>query len=285
LYSSGLSTERLDLAENDDISPIVEGWPYHPRKISARKILGDDGLPKVQMRLDLGLIQMELVGRPDGVRPNDHESLLECYANQLTEYKLKHGSDLGFELSPTDCRELRDEALMYYHRYLACFVLEEYEQVIQDTQRNLQVFDLCNRYAAKKSDRMILEQYRPYVIMMNTRAKAQLAAKHSDYSEAIKQIKAGLRAIKKIYDDIDQPEEFQASFEASILRQLGRRMRRKLPADPLKTLEKKLLRAVNEDRFEDAAHLRDQIARIKKAKDAEPKGDQPTDRGQESQDG
>lgn len=272
------------MAENDDISPIFEGWPYHPRKISARKILGDDGLPKVQMRLDLGLIQMELVGRPDGVRPNDHESLLEFYANQLTEYKLKHGSDLGFELSPADCRELRDEALMYYHRYLACFVLEEYEQVIQDTQRNLQVFDLCNRYAAKKSDRMILEQYRPYVIMMNTRAKAQLAAKHSDYSEAIKQIKAGLRAIKKIYDDIDQPEEFHASFEASILRQLGRRMRRKLPADPLKTLEKKLLRAVNEDRFEDAAHLRDQIARIKKAKDADPNTDQPTDRGQDSQD-
>ena len=31
------------------------------------------------MRIDLGLIQMELAGRPDGQRPDGFESLLDCY--------------------------------------------------------------------------------------------------------------------------------------------------------------------------------------------------------------
>ena len=36
----------------------------------ARKIVGEDGKEKLQVRLDLGLLQMELNGRPDGERPH-----------------------------------------------------------------------------------------------------------------------------------------------------------------------------------------------------------------------
>ena len=38
--------------------------------------MGSDGKEKVQLRLDLGLIQMEMSGRPDGTRPKSCESLL-----------------------------------------------------------------------------------------------------------------------------------------------------------------------------------------------------------------
>lgn len=245
----------------DDLDPKIVDWPYRPGKISARKIIGDDGQPKIQMRVDLGLIQMEPTGRPDGHRPSDYESLLESHLDKLDGHKRDHGTDLGFEISKAACRELREEGLMYYHRYLACFVLRDYDQVIRDTQRNLQVFDLCNKYAVKKADRMMLEPNRPYVLMMNTRAKAQLSAKQGKHSEAIKQIKAGLRAIRKIYDDLDQPEDFTDSYEARILRRLGRKMRKQLPTTPLQQLKKQLKRAIDEERFEEAAKLRDRIRR------------------------
>ena len=52
-----------------DIVPLLKGWDYEPGTINVRKISGIDGAPKLQMRLDLGLLQMEMTGRPDGVRP------------------------------------------------------------------------------------------------------------------------------------------------------------------------------------------------------------------------
>jgi hypothetical protein len=249
---------------DEDIRPIIKDWSYRPGKISVRKIVGDDGRHKIQMRLDLGMLQMEVTGRPDGTRPNDCESYYDYYRGQLEEYQKAHHTDIGFELSSEDCRKLRDEALMYYHRYLACFILEDYDQVIDDTHKNLQLFDLCGKYAARKSDRLFLEQYRPYVIMMNTRAKAQQAAKSRKIPLAIDQIRAGLKAIKKLYDDVDESDEYTYSPEVSILKQLGRKMRKKLPADPVRLLEKKLEQAIKSEEFEEAALLRNQISIAKK---------------------
>ena len=42
------------------------------------------------MRIDLGLIQMEIDGRPDGERPEGYESLLEFY-----EAKAQRGDRRG----------------------------------------------------------------------------------------------------------------------------------------------------------------------------------------------
>ena len=60
---------------------------------------------------------------------------------------------------------------MYYHRYLAEFVLGNYERVDRDTMRNIRLMDFCRKYAQSDTDKYILEQYRAYVIMMRTRAR------------------------------------------------------------------------------------------------------------------
>ena len=56
-------------------------WPYDPATISARWILGADGKRRLQLRLDLGILQMESTGRPDGLRPHEADSLLDHYEN------------------------------------------------------------------------------------------------------------------------------------------------------------------------------------------------------------
>ncbi len=58
---------------SNDLSSILRDWPYESGQINVRLISGDDGEPKVQMRLDLGLLQMEAFGRPDGERPQGYE--------------------------------------------------------------------------------------------------------------------------------------------------------------------------------------------------------------------
>ena len=110
-----------------DLRTILEGWDYQPGKISVRKIIGRDGREKIQTRIDLGVLQLECQGRPDGHRPQGWDSMLECQEQRLREHTDVYGDDEDFILSPEDCRELRHEAYLYYQRYLSLFVLEEFE--------------------------------------------------------------------------------------------------------------------------------------------------------------
>src|SRR5205085_1256141 len=79
-----------------DISPILEHWVYKPGQVVVRKFKGKDGKEKIQLRVDLGLLQMNAEGRPDGKRPFGHNSLFDYYQAKLHKYLAAHaGSDEG----------------------------------------------------------------------------------------------------------------------------------------------------------------------------------------------
>jgi len=242
-----------------DIGFLLTSWPYESGHINVRKIRGQDGRVKIQMRLDLGVLQMEVDGRPDGQRPYGAESLLTHHLERIRQHKQRNGTELGFELTEEECRDLRDEAAMYYQRYLALFVLEEFDGVERDTQRNLEVLDLCRKFARRDEDRFILEQYRPYIVMMNTRAKALRALEAGATRSALAHVEAGLRTIRDFFRTYHQPQAYLKSPEVKVLRQLRSKIRRTLPPDPVHHLRKQLQRAIVEERYEDAARLRDQL--------------------------
>src|SRR4051794_19020960 len=64
------------MARKENIDRLLRDWPYDPQGISVRKKKGDDGREVLQMRLDLGLLQLETKGRPDGTRPQGAENVL-----------------------------------------------------------------------------------------------------------------------------------------------------------------------------------------------------------------
>ena len=71
---------------NNDISPILGDWDYAPGELSVRKVEGDDGRSKIQIRMDLGLMQLEWDGRPDAVSPHGYSnssSLCSIYYSLL----------------------------------------------------------------------------------------------------------------------------------------------------------------------------------------------------------
>jgi len=229
--------------------------------INVRKVSGNDGQPKLQMRLDLGLLQMELTGRPDGLKPHGCESLLDYYESQLKEHESRNGTELGFHLTGQQCQSLREEAVMYYHRYLSLFVLEDFSGVVRDTDRNLRVLDLCGRYAVDEQDRLVLEQYRPYITMMNTRAAASILFTDKRYAEALKVIKRGIASIREFFERFGQLKALNHSNEVRVLKRFAREIKRKMPIDPLARLKSELDKAVHAERYEDAAKLRDEIQR------------------------
>jgi hypothetical protein len=246
-------------AQSKDIAPVLKGWDYETGSINVRKIVGLDGREKLQMRLDLGLLQMEVHGRPDGVRPHGKESYLEYYEDKLSRHRRENGSTVGFALTGSQCQQLREEAVMYYHRYLSLFILGDFPSVVRDTGRNLRVLDLCSQFASDEGDRLVLEQYRPYIIMMNTRARASLQFKDEQFQGAYQTVTQGLDSIREFFARFGQEEAFQKSNEVKILKRFARDIKRKLPIDPLEKLQGKLERAVKREDYEEAARLRDEI--------------------------
>ena len=122
-----------------DITTLLEGWDYEPEEIIVRIVPGDDGRDKIQMRVDMGLLQMELDGRPDGTRPEGYESWLEYYEEQQRAHEAAQ-RDAPFALEDEDCFRLWREGVQYYQRYLSLWHLKMFDRCTRDTARNMRLF-------------------------------------------------------------------------------------------------------------------------------------------------
>lgn len=212
------------------------------------------------MRIDMGLLQFESTGRPDGERPHDCESLLDYHEQRLAQYRQRRrGSDAGFLLSPDECRALRQEAYLYYQRYLACFVLEEYDAVEQDTARNLRLVDLCHRHAASAEDRRALEPQRGYVFMMNVRAKAHRALQTCDGERALEIVERGIADVGDMIAAMQSDLDANLEAELGILHDLRQEVIGSLPPESPERVRWELETALRQEDYERAAELRDKL--------------------------
>src|SRR5947207_6681335 len=116
-----------------DLNTILKDWPHENRANKVRKSQGLDGRQKLQLRIDLGVLQMELTGRPDGMRPHGCESLLTYH--QLRAARAEARSE-PYDLTPEQCAELQQEGIQYYHRYMSLFQINDFHDVVRDIQRN-----------------------------------------------------------------------------------------------------------------------------------------------------
>lgn len=244
-----------------DLRTILDGWEYEPGKISVRKIIGRDGREKIQTRVDLGLLQLETTGRPDGRRPEGHDSYLAFCEDRLRRHRERGGDDDDFRLSPEICRELRHEAHLYYQRFLSLFVLEEFDAVERDTGRNLRVFDLCRDHAAEEQDRAALEPQRAYVMMMNTRARVYGALHRNDPEAALAQLDAGLARLMRLWRSAADADPAASPPELQVLQGLRREVLDGMPPDSPPRLQAELDAALEVEDYERAARLRDRLTR------------------------
>lgn len=261
-----------------DITNLLKEWPYEPGKVNARLVAGNDGLPRVQVRLDLGLLQMFADGRPDGERPFGYESLLEYFEDKLDLNQPKAEDEAAgagpaesapapaeaLSLSPEDCRGIREEAAQYYQRYVACLVLEDFDRVIRDTTRNLRALDLCAKHAQTEQDRAMLEQFRPYITMMRARALASQAIRDNELKAAVLALDEALDALRRYFADQGRPQMFEQSNEVTMLRGMREALVPKLPISQEAELRQRLHRALETENYELAAILRDELKQIKK---------------------
>jgi hypothetical protein len=209
---------------------------------------------------------MELEGRPDGLRPEGCESWLEYYEQRQRTQDEFDPDTPPFVLRPEDCAQLWREGVQYYHRYLSFWHLEMYKLCARDTQRNLRLFAFVRAFAEDDRLKLQFDQWRPYVLMMHTRAMAMPLLRKKAYREAFRAIDAGIEAIRDFLEEYNQSHRAEECVELVSLE----RWRDELlaheeaaaaaePKSKLQLLRQKLEQAIAGEEFEEAAKLRDEI--------------------------
>jgi hypothetical protein len=259
-----------DFAVSKDLTSILDGWSHDPENFSVRIIQGDDGRDKIQVRLDLGVLQMEVDGRPDGESPEGQESWFEVFRRRQKEHDLARPDGASFQLSADDCQLLVREGVQYYHRYLSFWHLERYELCARDTSRNLKLFAFVKEFAAKDQDRLMFDQYRPYVTMMHAKAVATPLVELHQHEAAIQVIDAAIAGIRQFLEEYDQLDKADRCGELTHLERWRDQLVARKPAlpspppDPVDQLRSNLQQAIADERFEEAARLRDELRRQNK---------------------
>jgi hypothetical protein len=248
---------------NFDISHLLEQWEYQPGQVLVRRFKTKDGVDRIQLRVDLGLLQMNAEGRPDGKRPFGKESLLHHFQARLQRHRREHdGNDDDFTLRAEDCSKLQQEALQYHHRYICLFQLGDHEGVIRDTQRNSEAFDFVEEFAESPEVAWSLQQFRPQLLMMQVRARATQALESGKHEEAIQFIRSGIDELRSFYQHHSRTDLLEQSGEIQALESWLGDVESRRPLTPRERLEIALNEAVKQEDYEKAAQVRDALRNL-----------------------
>ena len=250
------------MARSQDIDAILRGWPYSAGTISARRVRAANGREVLQMRVEMGVLQMEVTGRPDGQRPGGADTYLERLLQRQTE------EQDAFRLSEEDCLEMDREFLQYYHRRICWLALRDFGRAVDDADHTLALMDFAAAHSPNEEWTVSHEQYRSFVLFHRTQAAALAALEENGPGPevAIEEINRGLDQIRALYEDQPPAEEsdqqdpsFDDDRQVAQLVQLKEWLREEYHVG--RTLEEQLADAVAAEEYERAAGLRDQIAR------------------------
>ena len=243
---------------SQDLSHIVRDWAYDPQRVTARWVQTDTGTTVVQLRVDLGVFQMQPSGRPDGQKPYGAPTLLQHYL--LLEQTLP-AHDPALRLDEKACGALQQEAMQFYYRYIAFFALREFDGVVRDTNHNLKIIQYAIRHAPEEIRRSFLPFY-PYVRMMHARAQAEKATNAHRFDEALAALTTARAEIEAFCNEHDLTDLPVAAPALATLHELTEQINKRRPRSQTERLREELDRAIAAENYERAARLRDQLSAL-----------------------
>ncbi len=239
--------------KKQNIDHILSEWPFEPGEIKVRLLK----LPErqvIQMRVDLGVLQLEVGGRPDGLQVEGFPTCLEWLAAKAAS----NGGD--FRLDAPMCMEVDREFVQYYHRRVAWLQLQQFANAVHDADHTLQLMDFCKRHSPDDEWTISHEQYRPFVLYHRTKAMAlRLLEEEQDAERAIEEINRGLEALRIVFVEYEVEEKFDEDELVRRLTEFRDNIRAKYSID--RTLQEQLADAIATEQYELAAELRDELAK------------------------
>lgn len=240
------------MSKQRHIDQILREWPFEAGDVNARLVKGQDGRQVLQMRIDMGVLQLEIAQRPDGDRPHGADT----YFDYLKEQAVAAGED--FRLSEEQCGEADREFVQFYQRRICWLSLREYRRAVRDADHSLAFMDFVKAHSPDEQWTMSHEQYRPFILFHRAQASALAALDESGAEEAIEKLNQGLARIRLFFVEMEAEERFDEDDLVDRLKKMRESLREYYKVG--KTLKEQLVDAVASEQYELAAKLRDRIA-------------------------
>jgi len=246
-----------------DLDDVIQGWPFDPEpgEHLAREVRARDGRKVLQVRIELGVLQLEVTGRPDGVRPHGFVTYLDYLRHSAASRGLAPGGKAPrWCMSAQQCAESDREFIQFYHRRVAWRALGRHDRAIQDADHTLALMDFVRRHGIGEDYIASHEQFRGIVLFHRTEAAFALALERHRPEEAIDALREGIDRLtthQRAWWEEHDPSESPNPTLVEQLRKIEQEIRQKFLVE--KTLREQLDEAVAREDYEQAARLRDQI--------------------------
>ncbi len=213
---------------------------------------------KIRVVTQHGTLYLEVDGRPDGAEAMLPHFLIgkDNPSNDFSE----------FHLDESDVQGLGEEAFLYRLRREYFFKVGDYERAIRDVNIGIQIIDMITAHADNSEACSFFLQFRPDQEIFKCTAEAKLAIQQKDYLLSRQRLEAAasyvkefagrrseifpdnwlddrLGQLKKVFDEIGELWENDMS-----------PLRNSTP-----TLEQQMEKAIEGERYERAAEIRDMI--------------------------
>jgi hypothetical protein len=254
-----------------DLNELTASWVCPPDSIGARLILGRDGAQLVQLRIDLGLLQMFPDGRPDSQRYHGLPTVLDF---------IQHEVRVGAEVADADWNEIQRELHQFNYRRLALQALAEPAVRSGDRERALPLLWRAARDIEHcLSILRLLEEEQggagqhvtliPRLVFERGRTRARLRWSEGRFDEAVDEAEDGRRALSSVLARVGFDAEAREQDSGVVyLRELAERLRRDYGVR--QTLRERLNTAIEQEDFESAARLRAEIQQRKHTSELPP---------------
>ena len=237
----------------ENLDSLLRQWSFEPGRPLVRRAQGSDGRDVLQMRVDMGVLQLEATGRPDGEKPHGFAT----YYDYLMAVAFQEGP--SFALDDERRLEIDREFYQFYHRRVCWLALSDYDSAAADAEHTLRLMDFTAANATDRQWAMMHEQYRPFVLFHLAQATALARLQASDPPGAVLRVEEGLDRLARLFEEHGVADRMDEDVFVVKLREMLDSIKNQFHLGP--SLAQQLAEAVAAEQYELAAQIRDQLAR------------------------
>jgi hypothetical protein len=229
-----------------DLTAFLREFGFEPGRVNARLVKASDGREVLQVRVELGALQMEVAGRPDG-----QPSVLEALRAQ------RSGAP-GATLGVADGAALRLELVMIQQRAVAFLAVGDAVRAHRDASLLVEGTELLVQRGLS-AEREWADGARFSVLVLRTRCAAMALIAAGRTRDAGLAIETGLEALAVAAERIGIADGFDSLGDVIALRTMRDTLVPQLPPAQRAELEGRLRAAILAENYELAAILRDEL--------------------------
>ncbi|MDI9403328.1 MAG: UvrB/UvrC motif-containing protein [Limnohabitans sp.] len=222
-----------------DLDELLNAFPYESGRLNARLERASDGREVLLVRLELGILQLECEGRPDG-RPT-----------LVTRREQR-------PLTADEAALWRLELVQFQQRAMAFWAVGDFGRTLRDAETVVEGATLLERWAPDAEGAWAVSA-RFSALVLRTRAGAMALLERGGTREAASVLEQGLDALRIAAAQSGLGASYDQLSDVIALRTWRESLVPQLPPAQRSELEARLHAAIRAENYELAAILRDEL--------------------------